>query len=262
MLLVLAVVYVGLAVLVRLASEGMMFLPHPSSYKDDAGIVKITSANGNRISALYLPNPSAVFTILVSHGNAEDVGDGRYWLEELRNYGFSVLAYDYQGYGTSQGKPGEKVVYEDEAAAYGFLTVNLKVPPERIILLGRSVGSGPAIHLAARRPVGGLILQSPFLSAYRVLTHVPLFPFDRFPNSRDIGKVRCPVLIVHGARDTIVHPWQGRKLFDLANQPKQFLSVEGAGHNDLELVAGKRYLEAVQNFAASLPGGAASPAPR
>lgn len=244
--------------MLRFFSESVIFLPHASSYKDDASILKITSANGNKISALYLSNPSARFTILFSHGNAEDLGDDRSWLEDLRDAGFSVLAYDYQGYGTSQGKPGEQVLYEDEAAAYDFLTTTLQVPADRIIVLGRSVGSGPAVHLAARRPVAGLILQSPFLSAFRVLTRVHLLPFDRFPNYKDIRNVHCPVLVVHGTRDTVISPWHGKKLFELANQPKQFLWVEGADHNDLELVAGKRYLEAIKNFASSLQNHAAT----
>lgn len=258
MLLAVALLYVGLVLLMRFSSESLIFLPHPASYKDNADIVKVSSANGNKISALYLPNPSAKFTVLVSHGNAEDLGDDRYWLEDLREAGFSVLAYDYQGYGTSPGRPGEKVLYEDEAAAYDFLTVHLKVPPERIILLGRSVGSGPAVHLAARRPVAGLVLQSPFLSAFRVLTRIPLLPFDRFPNYKDIRRVHCPVLIVHGTRDSVVSPWHGSKLYELANQPKQLLWVEGAGHNDLEMVAGKKYLETIKDFASSLQSGTAA----
>lgn len=251
--LVLALLYIGLAVIVRLSSESLMFMPHRSSYKDSADIVKIPSANGNRISAVYLFSPAARFTLLVSHGNAEDLGDDRFWLEDLRQAGFSVLAYDYQGYGTSQGRPGEKVLYEDEAAAYDFLTANLKIPAERIIILGRSVGSGPAVHLAARKPAAGLILQSPFLSAYRVLTRIPLLPFDRFPNYKDIRRVHCPVLIIHGTSDTVISPRHGRKLYELANAPKRFLWVEGAGHNDLEMVAGKAYFDALQNFASSLP---------
>src|SRR5512146_3128826 len=127
-LLAVALVYIGLAVIVRLESESLIFMPHRSSYKNGADIVKLTSANGNKISALYLLNPSARYTLLVSHGNAEDLGDDRFWLEDLRQAGVSVLGFDYQGYGTSQGKPGEQALYEDEAAAYDYLTSELKIP--------------------------------------------------------------------------------------------------------------------------------------
>jgi fermentation-respiration switch protein FrsA (DUF1100 family) len=199
---------------------------------------------------VYLPNPSAKFTLLVSHGNAEDLGDDRYWLEELRRAGFSVFAYDYEGYGTSEGKASEKVLYQDEAAAYDYLAIDLRTPPDRIIIFGRSVGTGPATYIAARRPAAGLILQSPFVSAFRVLTQIPLLPFDKFPNYKNIRHVHCPVLIMHSHGDTVIAPWHGQKLFDMANQPKQLFWAQHADHNDMNQAAG--YLEALQDFSASL----------
>jgi fermentation-respiration switch protein FrsA (DUF1100 family) len=257
------VLYFSLAIYAWLLSDHQIFLPQSSSYKDSPEILKLPSTNGNLISALYLPNPSATFTLLVSHGNAEDLGDDRDWLEGLRGAGFNVLAFDYQGYGTSQGKPTEKGAYDDENAVYDYLTGALKTPSDRIIILGRSVGSGPGVHLAARSPAAGLILQSPFLSAFRVVTRIPLLPFDKFPNAKDIRNVRCPVLIIHGTHDEVIGFWHGQKLFELANQPKHFVAVEGARHNDLDMVAGARYATYIQTFAASLakpsgdlPGGA------
>jgi abhydrolase domain-containing protein 17 len=244
--------YLSLAIYAFFFSDSAIFLPHPSSYADTSDIFKIRSGNGNLISALYLPNPTAAFTLLVSHGNAEDLGDDREWLWDLRRAGFSVLAYDYQGYGTSQGKPTEKTSYEDELAAYEYLTRDLKLAPERIIIYGRSVGSGPAVHLAARKPAAGLILQSPFMSAFRVLTRVPILPFDKFPNYKQIARVRCPVLIIHGANDTVIPPWHGRKLWEAANQPKQLVMVPGADHNDLNFVAGASYFQTLQAFQESL----------
>jgi fermentation-respiration switch protein FrsA (DUF1100 family) len=231
----------------------MIFLPHPASYRDTPEIVKIDTATGKKISAVYLPNPAAKFTLLVSHGNAEDLGDDRYWLEELRRAGFSVFAYDYEGYGTSEGKASEKTVYQDEAAAYDYLAINLRTPPDRIVIFGRSVGTGPATYIAARRPAAGLILQSPFVSAFRVLTRIPLLPFDKFPNYKNIRHVHCPVLIMHSHGDTVIAAWHGQKLFDLANEPKQLFWAQHADHNDMEMAAG--YVEALQDFSASLEGG-------
>src|SRR5215813_8849549 len=105
------------------------------------------------------------FTVLFSHGNAEDIGDDESLLERIRAAGFAVFAYDYQGYGTSEGRPSERHAYEDELAAYNFLLQSMHVPGSRIIALGRSVGSGPACDLASRHPVAGLILESAFTSA-------------------------------------------------------------------------------------------------
>ena len=146
MLLVLAALYLGLLLIALFLSDSMIFLPHPSSYKDSPEVLKITTAGGKKISAVYLPNPSAKFTLLVSHGNAEDLGDDRDWLGNLQHAGFNVFAYDYEGYGTSEGKPTEKAIYEDAAAAYDFLAVDLKTPPESIVIFGRSVGTGPATY--------------------------------------------------------------------------------------------------------------------
>src|SRR4029077_4486173 len=170
MLLIIFALYLGLLLVAVFLSDRMIFLPHPSSYRDSAEVLKITTASGKKISAVYLPNPAAKFTLLVSHGNAEDLGDDRDWLDTLRHAGFSVFAYDYEGYGTSEGKPSEKACYEDVAAAYEFLAVDLKTAPDTIIIFGRSVGTGPAAHIAAKRPSAGVILQSPFVSAFRVLT--------------------------------------------------------------------------------------------
>jgi fermentation-respiration switch protein FrsA (DUF1100 family) len=250
MALLLFALYIGLFLFAYLLSDSMIFLPHPSSYRDSAEILKITTSGGKKISAVHLPYPSAKFTLLVSHGNAEDLGDDKYWLDSLRHAGFNVFAYDYEGYGTSEGKPGEKASYEDAAAAYEFLAIDLKTPPNRIIIFGRSVGSGPAAYIAARRPSAGVILQSPFVSAFRVLTRIPLLPFDKFPNYKYVRHIHSPILIMHSHGDSVIPFWHGQKLFDLANQPKRSFWAINADHNDMDLAKG--YLEAIQTFAATL----------
>lgn len=252
-LLLLAVaLYVALGLYGWFLADRVMFQPHPSSYRDDARILKLTTKNGQRISALHLASPAARYTLLVSHGNAEDLGDDPLWLDSLRDAGFNVLAYDYEGYGTSEGRPSEGAFYADEEAAYDYLRDALHLAPEQIILLGRSVGTAPAVYLAARRPVAGLILQSGFTSAFRVLTRVSLLPFDRFPSYRDVGRVHCPVLIMHGTADGVIGIQQGKALYGMAKEPKRALWIEGAGHDDLHIVGGERYLAALRDFAASL----------
>jgi len=250
MLLIIAALYLGFALFAYFLSDSMIFLPHPSSYKDSPEVIKITTGSGKKISAVYLANPAAKFTFLVSHGNAEDLGDDRYWLEDLRRTGFSVFAYDYEGYGTSEGKPSETAMYEDEAAAYEYLAVNLNTPPDRIIIFGRSVGTGPATYIAAKRPSAGLILQSPFVSTFRVLTRIPLLPFDKFPNYKYIRHVHSPVLVMHSHADSVIAFWHGQKMFDLANEPKQFFWAQKPDHNEMDLVPG--YFGALQSFAATL----------
>jgi abhydrolase domain-containing protein 17 len=173
-------IYAFLCLYAVFFSDRLIFQPPAAGYQDTSEIIKLSSANGLKISAVHFPNPQAQYTILYSHGNAEDLGYIWSVLREIRDSGFAVFAYDYQGYGTSQGKPSEYNVYRDSSAAYGYLTEQLRVPPKQIILYGRSVGGGPAIDLAARQSVGGLVVESSFVSVFRVLTQIPLLPFDKF----------------------------------------------------------------------------------
>jgi len=207
-----------------------------------------------QIAVLSLPNPEAELTIIYSHGNAEDLGDGRPKLERMRQSGYSVLAYDYEGYGLSDGEPGERRTYRNINAVYRYVVDELEVPTERIVVYGRSIGGGPSLYLASREPVGGLIVESSFVSAFRVLTRVPLVPFDKFPSLRRMKQVDVPVLIMHGEADALIPLWHGQKLYEAAPEPKRSLWVEGAGHNDFLGVAGDRFDQALKEFA-SVVGG-------
>ncbi|MFA6134186.1 MAG: alpha/beta hydrolase [Phycisphaerae bacterium] len=245
----LAGAYVMFALIAAFFSERLLFRPHASSYRDSAEIIKLTTSDGVRISALHLTNPAARYTILHSHGNGEDMGDDRDIYRRICRAGFNVLAYDYHGYGTSGGSPCERSAYADIDAAYAYLTTQLGIPPEQIILYGRSVGGGPATDLATRQPVAGLILESAFVSAFRTAVRVPLLPWDKFKNLAKLPAVRCPILVIHGEDDMIVPAWHGHRLYKAAPGEKQCLWVPGAGHNDLIDVVDARYDKALQNFA-------------
>lgn len=258
LILVLTGGYIALAVFAAFLSDGVLFQPHPSSYRDTAEILKLTSQDGARISALYLPNPAARYTILFSHGNAEDMGDLRPFYDELHQAGFSVFAYDFQGYGTSEGKPTEQHLYEDADAAYEYLTSTLKIPPDRLISMGRSLGGAVAIDLAARRPVAGLIAQSSFTTAFRVLTQVPLLPWDKFRSIDKIGQVKCPVLLIHGRKDEVIPFRHGEQLFAASRNPKRNFWVANGDHNNLAMFAGATYFEVLRDFSATLQPKAAN----
>lgn len=284
LLLILVVFYAGLLWL-ALRADRVIFQPLPSSYLDKAPFAPyqpfyITSgANGPHtrvgtasITALYIPNPHARFTLLMSHGNAEDIGQNRDLYEEYRRRGFAVFAYDYRGYGTSTGTPTEQGTYADEYAAWDYLVNTLSVPPSRIILHGTSVGGGPAVELAERLSIAdqdqrpaALILVAPFRSAFTVLTKFPLVPWDKFPNARRIMNVRMPVLVVQGEADEVIPFVHGQKVFHNA-QPtgdndasltrtsgKQHLWIPSAGHNNIFRVAPKLYFDKVQSFANEVP---------
>jgi fermentation-respiration switch protein FrsA (DUF1100 family) len=231
------------------ASDGMIFPERRSGYPDGPNILKIQTSDGGRISAVYLPNTNAALTILHSHGNAEDLGDIRPILEMFHDAGFAVFSYDYRGYGTSEGKASAKNARRDAEAAYRYLVDILHVSPDRIIVHGRSVGAALALHVAAKEPLAGVILESPFVSAFQVLTVIRVSPLDKFRNIDVIRTIHRPVLIIHGTDDMTIPFWHGQRLFEAANEPKSCLWVNGAAHDDVSWVGGQQYWDAIRSFA-------------
>ncbi|MBD2596516.1 alpha/beta fold hydrolase [Nostoc spongiaeforme FACHB-130] len=241
-------IYGFFAFYVFLRADSMIFLPQPATYQDNTSILKVPVTDKQKISAVYLPNPRAEYTILYIHGNAEDIGDVQPLLERLHQWGFSVFAYDYRGFGTSDGKPGESNAYQDAEAAYIYLTQQLKVPGKKIIVYGRSVGGGSAVDLATRHSVAGLILESTFTSAFRVVVPFPLLPFDKFSNLKKLPQVNCPVLVMHGQADQTIPVQHGYTLYSAAPNPKMSLWVDGAGHDDFTWVANEQHQKTLVAF--------------
>jgi len=241
--------YGCLVLLALFVAERVIFQPPPASYPKSSEILDLTMTDGVRIAAVHLPNPTARFTILFSHGNAEDLGHVVPYLREFQQRGYGVFAYDYRGYGQSDGSPSSQGALQDIEAAYDYLTGTLGVPPERVIPMGYSVGGGPATHLATVRKVGGLVLESSFTSAFRTVTRIPLIPFDRFNNIALVGRLTVPLLVIHGQQDFVVPFRNGQQLFAMAREPKRHLWVAGAGHYDLRERAGENYWQTLAEFA-------------
>ena len=252
-LLLVLIGYAAFMALVWLFAERLIFLPPRQGYAQTPEILLIPRGGGGVIAAVHLRNPRARYTVLFSHGNGEHLGHDLPFLRQMRDAGFSVLAYDYSGYGLSTGRPSERAAYGDIDAAYAYLTGDAGVPAERIIAHGRSLGGAVAADLASRRPVAGLVLESTFTTIFRVVRSYPLVPFDRFRTVDKLPRVQAPVLVIHGTDDGVVAFAHGRRLYDLAPAPKGRLWVDGAGHNDLQWVAGERYWDALRQFAGSLP---------
>jgi fermentation-respiration switch protein FrsA (DUF1100 family) len=245
-------VYLGLGIIAYFFADKLIFQPQSPFYHDDSTL-KLTTPNGEKISAKFFQNETAEFTILFSHGNAEDIFSSTPFFEKLRDAGFNVFAYDYRGYGTSEGAASERNSYEDAETAYNYLINELKIAPEKIIIHGRSLGAAVSIDLASRKPCGGLIVESGFVSAFRVLTRYPIFPFDKFKSLGKIKKVKSPALFIHGKRDEIIPFWHGEMLFAAANEPKFSFWLTEANHNNVSSVGGQTYLQAIRDFAANLP---------
>jgi len=250
MLLIPILVYLGIFLFAYFYADKIIFQAQSSSYKDTNEILKLNLVGGETISAIYLNNPGSRYTILFNHGNAEDIGRSRQTLDNLKAMGFSVFSYDYRGYGTSSGKASEANSYQDADTAYRYLVDDLQILPGQIIVLGRSLGGAVAVDLASKRAVGGLIVESSFVTAFRVMTSIPIFPIDKFNSISKIGNVKCPVLVIHGTEDNLIPIWHGERLFQNASGQKLSFWVEGAGHNDLSAKAGNNYEKTLNDFIA------------
>jgi len=237
-----------LPILFYSCADSMIFHPPKCSYATSRHLITIPTADSQQIAALYWPAEPNNYVVLLSHGNAEDIGQLRDHIQRFHIEGFGILTYDYRGYGLSEGKPTEQNTYEDIEAAYQYLTAEQEIDPSQIIVHGRSVGCGPSVRLAEQYPVGGLILESPFVSAFRVVTRWPILPFDKFNNLARIKNINCPLLVIHGQQDRIVPFWHGQTIYEEANPPKMHYWVEDAGHNDLIYHAGKDYWKTLLEF--------------
>ena len=246
----LVLLYVGTTLFGCAVINRMMYPVPPPGYVDGPDILKLPLEDGRKISAQFYPHDKPLATILYFHGNGEDIGLDAPLFREFQAAGFQLLGVDYPGYGTSDGSPDEAGTYAAGRAGYRYVT-DQGIPPADIILLGRSLGGGIAVELATTEPVGGLILESTFVSAVRVITKYPLLPFDRYRNLKKIKRVTCPIFVIHGMQDEVISFWHGEKLFATANDPKRNWWVPEAGHNNLfRTVGGPEYFTRLKQFVA------------
>lgn len=199
--------------------------------------ISVTTSDGLVLKGWYAPATTKPFTIVFFHGNADNIDATAQIADPYIAAGYGVLLTEYRGYSGLPGSPTETGLYNDGRAFISDLT-RRGVANSQIILYGHSLGTGVAVQMAQEFRVGGLMLLAPYLSIPKLArTDFWFFPssllaLDRFENEDKIGKVHVPVLIVNGDSDQVVPPSQGSRLYDLANQPKEFHSLSGRGHND------------------------------
>jgi fermentation-respiration switch protein FrsA (DUF1100 family) len=233
--------------------DRLVFVPPPPTYGEELdGLVRLTTRDGDGLAALFVPAPQSTVAVLFAHGNAEDLGQMGGFLSAYANLGVSVLAVDYPGYGLSAGEPSEPGAYAAARTGLDFL-LRSGYPPEQVVLHGRSLGGAVAAHLAVGRRVAGLILESTFTSAFRVMLPFDGLPGDRFDTLAKIAGVEAPVLVIHGTRDEVVSSSHSRRLLDaMPPARRQAWFVDSAGHNDLLAVAGEAYWRKLAEFLASV----------
>lgn len=220
-------------------------VPHKDRRLDDlrqsSEYVELRTEEGEMTGALHIKTPSSKYTVLYSHGNAEDIQLTYQYLRTMaRKVGADVFAYEYLGYGLSDGSPSETGCYRSVNAAYKYMTTNLGISPENIIAFGRSLGSGPAVEIVHKNPhIKALILQSPLESGARVVGGTFLsvigsaLNLDIFRNYEKVPDINCKILIMHGKRDQVVSFQNGVNLKMLCKHPVEPYYVEECGHNDM-----------------------------
>jgi fermentation-respiration switch protein FrsA (DUF1100 family) len=244
LLIVVVLGYGALLALMYLFQRQLMYFPDARRTPPaQAGLpqaeeVELASSDGEKLIAWHVAPRAGKPVVLYFQGNggALDLRVGRFaWLIAD---GTGLVALCYRGYGGSSGSPSEEGLIRDAVAAYEFAAARYR--PQRIVLWGESLGTAVAIALAATHEVGGLILDAPFTSAADVGAAV--YPFlavrllikDAFRSDLRIARVKAPILMRHGERDWIVPIRFGERLFALAPEPKRFLRVPKAGHEDMD----------------------------
>ncbi len=254
----------GLLVLVVYLSQSrMLYYPNLPSRRISAtpaqiGLsyeeLELITEDGLRLHGWFLPaTGQARGTLLFFHGNAGNISHRLDSLKIFHSLGLAVLIFDYRGYGQSEGQPSEQGSYRDAEAAWNYLTEQKGIPSAEILIFGRSLGAAVAAYLAARHPAKGLILESAFTSVPDLAAELyPILParwLSRFNYDvyGHLQAITAPLLVVHSREDEIIPFRHGQKLYQAAQQPKQFLRLQGS-HNEGFLQTGERYLQGLSMF--------------
>jgi uncharacterized protein len=218
--------------------------------------VTFSAADTPTLHGWFLPSASGrgPFTFVVFNGNAGNRSYRGDLAKALHAAGHAVLLFDYRGYGENDGAPTEAGLAADARAARAFLIARADVDATRLVYFGESLGSAVATRLAAEHPPAAIVLRSPFNTIVEVgRVHFPWLPVawllrDRFAPAEHIQRIRCPLLVIAGDRDTIVPFSQSQRLFDAALEPKTLAVIKGADHNDEALLAGREMIGAIERF--------------
>jgi pimeloyl-ACP methyl ester carboxylesterase len=240
---VVAAVVIGVPLLAFLLQERLIFMPQPLSEAALADIrlrfpkgqsVFGQASDGTRVHAWHLPGPPGAPLVLYFGGNAEEVS----WMLGEANAAPTVgwLLVDYRGYGASEGSPSEAALVADALLWFDKFSPQSK----KIYVLGRSLGSGVAVRLAAERKVDAVMLVAPFDSLVEVgKRHYPFLPVSlllkhRFDSASLAPKITAPLLCLAATRDSIIPPDHAKLLYDAWAGPKRWVALEEAGHNTVD----------------------------
>ncbi len=238
----------------------------PDAYGIEYDDVTFQTEDGLNLHGWFVPGKKSstdadLHTLLWFHGNA---GNINHRLDNIKmlydRVPVNVFIIDYRQYGRSEGKISEQGTYIDARAALAYLHSRNDINHDKIIFFGRSLGSAVAVELALKEKCCAMILETPFTSIKEM--GKKLYPFlpihfllrTKYDSLSKIGDIKVPILIMHGDNDKLVPFEHGRKLYEAANEPKEFYTIPGAGHNDTHIVGGEEYFDVIKNFVNKLEG--------
>ena len=217
--------------------------------------VFFTTQDGIRLHGWFIPHEDARATLVWFHGNAGNISDRLLNIKLLHDrINTNIFIFDYRGYGRSEGSVSEKGTYLDGEAAIAYLLGRDDAAARKLILFGRSLGAAVAAEMATRFTTLGLILESPFVSIREMALEIfPSLPIGwllrtRYDTLEKVRLVKTPILVLHGDRDATVPFAHGKRIFEVASQPKRFHRIIGASHNDTFVVGGEKYYEILREF--------------
>jgi uncharacterized protein len=250
--------------------RGLLFYPVPFPV-DYEGIPKLDdiegedvwfdNSAGKKIHGFFWKNPRAHFVVLFNHGNSGNITIRHFLARLLALTGCSVLVYDYQGFGKSNGKPTVDAICSDGIGAYDYLTKTRGYKPEQIILYGESLGAAVATHVSTVRPAAGIILQSGFSSLRRIAVEsfpvlavypTALFPLPTLDSMAVLTRPHPPVLLIHGDLDQVIPVRHSIDMYNAAVGKKTLVRLPHTGHGDISSSAPDLYVEAISKFLGEL----------
>ncbi len=225
----------------------------PAEYSPKPRDVFIDTGRGEIHGWFFAADQNAP-TLLYIHGNADTIAKR---LEAIKGYiglGLNVFIYDPHGFGRSQGASNRFNFVSDAFAAYHYLTERMRIRPNNIVVLGQSLGGVPALRLANKERVGGLILEGTFISIRQMARDMyPALPIwllasSDYDNERQIRRLKTPLLIINGSADTVIAPYHSQRLFDMAPEPREYVRVDGAEHTTMYEISPEIYYGAIARF--------------
>lgn len=258
-------VWLILSVFVYLMQPSLVYFPTrdleftPTAYSLAHEDVELDTADGERIHGWWVERAGARGALLFLHGNGGNISHRLDSIRLFHDLGLSVLIIDYRGYGRSSGRPDEPGTYRDAEAAWNHLVKARGIDPGRIVIYGESLGGAIATWLASRVACGALFITAGFTSVADMGRHYyPYLPVRwlvriHYPSIDHIAGARCPILVMHSPTDEIVPFDMGRRLFEAAPLPREFLELTG-GHNDGFMLSSGRVADSANRFlSAHLP---------